>query len=135
MRRLLAIIAMLLLMSASVSASAAEDPKIILTSETKVGEVVFLKLPGNPQVGYKWRLNKELSTGLDLVSVDQIGWQMAPKGRSMFFQQRSVLNVVVRAKAAGQAQLAFDYYRRLSGRTYSKTSLVRVIIKPTQISQ
>jgi len=135
MRRLLAIIAMLLLVSASVSASAAEDPKIILTSETKVGEVVFLKLPGNPQVGYKWRLNKELSTGLDLVSVDQIGWQMAPKGRSMFFQQRSVLNVVVRAKAAGQAQLAFDYYRRLSGRTYSKTSLVRVIIKPTQISQ
>ena len=53
----------------------------------------------------------------------------------MFFQQRSVLNVSVRAKAAGQAHLAFDYYRTLGGRTYSKTSLVRVIIKPTLVSQ
>ncbi len=135
MRLHLAITAMLLLASGSGRAIAADEPNIILTSETKVGEVVFLKLPGNPQVGYKWRLNKELSTGLDLVSVDQIGWLMAPKGRSMFFQQRSVLNVVVRAKAAGQAQLAFDYYRRYSGYTYSKTSMVRVIIKPTLVSQ
>ncbi len=49
----------------------------------------------------------------------------------MFYQPQSVLNVSVRAKASGQAQLAFDYYRRLSGRTFSKTSMVRVIIKPT----
>jgi len=135
MRRLLAIIAMLLLASGSGSAIAAEDPKIILTSETKVGEVVFLKLPGNPQTGYKWRLNKNLSTGLDLVSVDLMGWLMAPKGRSIFYQPQSVLNVSVQAKASGQAQLAFDYYRKLSGRTFSKTSMVRVIIKPTQINQ
>jgi len=126
---------MLLLVSGSLSASAAENPEIILTSETSVGEVVFVKLPGNPQEGYKWRLNKELSTGLDLVSVDQIGWLMAPKVKSMFFQQQSVLNVSVRAKASGQAHLAFDYYRRYNGYTYSKTSLVRVIIKPTLVSQ
>ena len=137
MRPTLAIIAMLLLASGSGSgsANAAEDPQIILTSETKVGEVVFVKLPGNPQEGYKWRLNKELSTGLDLVSVDQIGWLMAPKVKSMFFQQQSVLNVSVRAKASGRAHLAFDYYRRYSGYTYSKTSMVRVIIKPTLARQ
>lgn len=135
MRKLLAIIAMLLLVSASGSASAAENPEIILTSETKVGEVLFVKLPGNPQEGYKWRLNKELSTGLDLVSVDQIGWLMAPKVKSMFFQQQSVLNVAVRAMSSGQALLAFDYYRRYSGYTYSKTSMVRVIIKPTLARQ
>ena len=108
MRPTLAIIAMLLLASGSGSANAAEDPQIILTSETKVGEVVFVKLPGNPQEGYKWRLNKELSKGLDLVSVDQIGWLMAPKVKSMFYQPKSVLNVSVRARASGQADLAFD---------------------------
>ncbi len=135
MRPTLAIIAMLLLASGSGSANAAEDPQIILTSETKVGDVVFVKLPGNPQEGYKWRLNKELSTGLDLVSVDQIGWLMAPKVKSMFYQPKSVLNVAIRARASGQAQLAFDYYRRHSGYTYSKTSMVRVIIKPTLARQ
>jgi len=135
MRPTLAIIAMLLLASGSGSANAAEDPQIILTSETKVGDVVFVKLPGNPQEGYKWRLNKELSTGLDLVSVDQIGWLMAPKVKSMFYQPKSVLNVAIRARASGQAQLAFDYYRRYSGYTYSKTSMVRVIIKPTLARQ
>ena len=135
MRPTLAIIAMLLLASGSGSANASEDPQIILTSETKVGEVVFVKLPGNPQEGYKWRLNKELSKGLDLVSVDQIGWLMAPKVKSMFYQPKSVLNVSVRARASGQADLAFDYYRRYSGYTYSKTSLVRVNIKPTLAHQ
>jgi predicted secreted protein len=135
MRPTLAIIAMLLLASGSGSANAAEDPQIILTSETKVGDVVFVKLPGNPQEGYKWRLNKELSTGLDLVSVDQIGWLMAPKVKSMFYQPKSVLNVSVRARASGQADLAFDYYRKYSGYTYSKTSMVRVIIKPTLTNQ
>ncbi len=60
---------------------------------------------------------------------------MAPKVKSMFFQQQSVLNVAVRAKASGKAHLAFDYYRSYSGYTYSKTSMVRVIIKPTLARQ
>jgi predicted secreted protein len=135
MRRLLAITAMLLLISGAGTAMAAKELKVIQTSETKVGEVVFLKLPGNPKAGYKWRLNRDLSKGLDLVSVDQIGWLIAPKGKSMFFQSQSVLNVSVKAKASGQANLAFDYYRRISGNTFVKTSLVRIIIKPTLASQ
>lgn len=135
MRKLLAITAMLLLVSASGSASAADKPNIIQTSETKVGEVLFVKLPGNPKEGYKWRLNKERSTGLDLVSVDQIGWLMAPTVKSMFYQQKSVLNVAIRARSSGQALLVFDYYRRYSGYTFSRTSMVRVIIKPTLVSQ
>jgi len=126
---------MLVLVSGPLTTLAAKQPKIIQTSETKVGEMLFIKLPGNPKAGYKWRLNKDLSSGLDLVTVDQIGWLMAPKGRSMFFQTQSVLNVSVLAKASGQADLAFDYYRRIGGRTLSSTSMVRVIIKPTLASQ
>ena len=137
MRALLAIAAMLVLVlvSGPVTALAAKQLKIIQTSETKVGEMLFIKLPGNPKAGYKWRLNKDLSTGLDLVSVDQIGWLMAPEERSIFFPRRSVLNVFVQAKASGQANLAFDYYRRIGGRILSTTSIVRVIIKPTLASQ
>ena len=135
MRALLAITAMLVLVSGPVTTHAANQLKIIQTSETKVGEILFIKLPGNPKAGYKWRLNKDLSTGLDLVTVDQIGWLMAPEGRSMFFQTQSVLNVSVQAKASGQADLAFDYYRQVGGRTLSSTSMVRVIIKPTLARQ
>ena len=132
MRRLPAIAVLIFLVSGP---SIAKELKIIQTSETKVGEVLFLKLPGNPKAGYKWRLNKELSTGLDLVSVDQIGWLIVGERKSMFFSSQSALNVAVRAKAAGRADLAFDYYRRISGNTFSKTSLVRVIIRPTLARQ
>ncbi|GBE43367.1 chagasin family peptidase inhibitor I42 [bacterium BMS3Bbin10] len=113
----------------------AKKTRIIQTLETRTGEIVFLKLPGNPSVGYKWRLNKDLSKGLDLVKVDEIGWFMAQKGRSMFFQEQSMLNVAVRALSAGQADLAFDYYRRMGGRTYTRTSIVRVVIKPPPATQ
>ncbi len=113
----------------------AREPKIIQNLETMAGEIVFLKLPGNPTIGFKWRLNKALSRGLHLVKVDQIGWLMAQKGRSMFFQEQSMLNVAVWAETAGKVDLAFDYYRRIGGRTYNKTSIVRVVIKPKLAAQ
>ncbi|MFQ5625436.1 MAG: hypothetical protein ACE5FM_02150 [Methyloligellaceae bacterium] len=132
MRRLMLIVAIALLVSGPAASVCAKVLKIIETVEASAGGVVFVKLPGDPSVGYKWRLNKNLSTGLDLVEVDQLGW-LVPKRRSIFFRvqrARSVQNIAVRAKAAGQADLAFDYYRRLGGRTYSRTSIVRVIIAP-----
>jgi predicted secreted protein len=135
MHRLLMIAAMLTFVSGPGTAIATKKIKIIQTSETKVGEVLFLKLPGNPKGGYKWRLNKELSKGLDLVAVNQIGWIMAPTEKSMFFQNQNVLNVSVRANSSGQADLAFDYYRYAGGRMISKTSMVRGIIKPILASQ
>lgn len=135
MRRLLVIATMLLLVSGPGTALAAKELKIMQTSEARVGELVFIKLPGNPQAGYKWRLNKEKSKGLNLVSVDLIGWLMAPEKKSMFFQKQSLMNVSVKTKASGQADLAFDYFRRIGGRMVASTSLVRVIIKPTLASQ
>lgn len=135
MHRLLILAAMLVFVSGPDTAIAAKKIEVIQTSETKVGEVLFLKLPGNPKGGYKWRLNKKLSKGLDLVAVDQIGWIMAQTEKSMFFQNKNVLNVSVRANRSGQADLAFDYYRYSGGRMISKTSIVRVIIKPTLASQ
>ena len=132
MRRLMLIVAIALLVSGPAASLCAKEFKIIQTLEAKAGGLMFLKLPGNPSVGYKWRLNKKLSKGLNLVEVDQLGW-LVQQRRSIFFRvQRAqgVQNIAVWAKAAGQADLAFDYYRRMGGRTYSRTSIVRVIIRP-----
>jgi len=108
--------------------------KVIETQSTRVGEVVFVKLPGNPTIGYKYRLNRELSKGLDLVKVDFLGWLMTSKTRTIFFRKRDTMNVAVRAKAAGQVELAFDYYRNISDQTHLTTSLVHVNIKPSKTS-
>ena len=133
MRRLMLIVAIALLVSGPAAPVCAKEFKIIQTIEARAGEIMFLKLPGDPSVGYKWRLNNKLSKGLDLVEVDQLGWLREQKVRSIFFRvqrAQSVQNIAVLAKAAGQAHLAFDCYRRMGGRTYNRTSIVRVIIKP-----
>jgi len=126
------IVAIALLVSGPAASLCAKEVKIIQTLEAKAGGLIFLKLPGDPSVGYKWRLNKKLSKGLNLVELDQLGW-LVQQRRSIFFpvqRAQGVQNIAVWAKAAGQADLAFDYYRRLGGRTYSRTSIVRVIISP-----
>ena len=135
MRRYLVIFGLFLLFLAPASFVSAKPPKIIDTQESQVGEIVFFKLPGDPGKGYKWQFNKDLSTGTNLVDVTQLGWLMADKVKSMFFQQQSKMNVAVRTKAAGQADLAFDYSRKLGGRTYTKTVIVRIIIKPQLAAQ
>lgn len=103
--------------------------------DTHVGGVFMLKLPGNPTGGYRWRLNVEQSRGLDLVDVQQVGWIMAPEAPSLFFRQNSTLNVAVRGKAAGEATLAFDYYRTWGSRAGVRTTLVLVRIKPAEIAR
>lgn len=108
----------------------APAPKVIFTKQVKVGEQTFVKLPGNPEACYKWRLNPGMSQGLGLVSVKMIGWLMAKKGRSIFKQEKNLMNVSVAGKAAGEARLAFDYYRIQEGRYVTRTSLVKFIVKP-----
>lgn len=136
LRQLLLIAAAIMLVLGPGAPAWAKQLKLVQTLEAKTGEIVFFKLPGDPSVGYKWRLNTDLSKGLDLVTVEQIGWLIAQKGQSMFFQQeQSKLNIAVRTLAAGQVDLAFDYYRRFGGRIYTTTSVVRVIIKPQLATQ
>jgi hypothetical protein len=135
MRQYFVILGLFLLFLTPADIASARPPKLIDTQETHVGEILFFKLPGDPSAGYKWRLNEGLSTGLHLVDVDQIGWLLAEKGKSMFFKKRSALNIAVRTMAAGEAILAFDYYRRIGGRTFTKTSLIRIYIKPRLASQ
>jgi len=104
--------------------------KVLETQEIRAGETIFVKLPGNPAIGYKYKLNRNLSSGLHLVNVHLLGWLMTSKSQTIFFRRRDVLNVAIQAKSPGQVDLAFDYYRRIGGRTRKSTSMVRVIIKP-----
>ena len=129
MRLHLVIFGLFLLLLSTASSVSAKAPKIVKNLESHIGEITFIKLPGNPQIGYKWRFNQQLSTGYNLVEVIPLGWIMAQKG-SMFFQKEHVMNIALRAKAAGQADLTFVYSRRIGGRTLSKTVIVRILIKP-----
>jgi len=114
---------------------AAKEPKIIETSEVSVGSIAFVKLPGNPDLGYKWRLNREKSRGLDLVKVEKIGWLKGQQKLSIFAEARSRLNVLLTGKAAGQADVAFDYYKSFGGRMISRTSIIRVTVTPKLANQ
>jgi len=139
MRRHLVILWIFLQLLSSANAAWAgqhnQHLKLIDTQETKAGEILFLKLPGNPSIGYKYRLNKGFSSGLHLVDVDFLGWLMTSKSQTIFFRRRDVMNVAVRIKTPGVADLAFDYYRIISGRTRITTTLVRINIKPSHTRQ
>ena len=114
---------------ASVGTTAAKS-KLPESVATSVGETVMVKLPGNPRAGYKWQVNKKKSKNLDLITVQQVGWLLAPEGRSYFFDQPSVLNFSVKGKAAGEAEIAFDYFRT-SGAIYRvQSAIVKVFVKP-----
>ncbi|MHA1163978.1 MAG: protease inhibitor I42 family protein [Alphaproteobacteria bacterium] len=139
MRRYLVILWTFLLFASAANAVWADQHnqhlKLIDTQEIKNGEILFLKLPGNPDIGYKYKLNRELSSGLHLVDIDFLGWLMTSKSQTIFFRKRDVMNVAVRTKAPGQAELAFDYYRRISGRTRTTTTLVRINIKMSKANR
>ncbi|MGE0612869.1 MAG: protease inhibitor I42 family protein [Hyphomicrobiales bacterium] len=94
----------------------------------RVGEVVMLKLPGNPKAGYRWQLSSANSRGLDLVKVDQLGWILSEEGRSMFFKQESLLNVAVHANAPGTADITFEYWRATAAPLLIRSTTTRVVI-------
>jgi len=101
-------------------------------AQGKVGEMFILRFPGNRAAGYRWRLNKERSSGLELVEVNQIAWTI-PNGTartSIFFKNPSILSIRLMPKAQGDAKLAFDYFRTWGNRPFVKTHFVDVPIPP-----
>lgn len=135
MRKFLAITICAAALGLPTYALAEREPDIIATSEIAVGDISFVKLPGNPDLGYKWRLNSEKSRGLEFVQVDKIGWLKGQQKRSLFAEARSRLNILLTGKAAGQAEVAFDYYKYFGGRLISRTSFIQVTVKPKSSKQ
>ena len=107
----------------------ARDAARVETAE--VGKILLLKFPGNRDAGYRWRLNEAESRGLDLVTVRNVGWTISENRKSIFFAKRtSIMSISVMPKAAGEADLAFDYFRVWGNRIHLRTERVRVVIKP-----
>ena len=100
-----------------------------------MGKLLLLKFPGDREAGFRWRFDKERSTGLDLVTVKEIGWTIPPKRKSFFFRrQPSIMTFSVMPEAPGRADLAFEYARLWGGRLQVMTKVVRVVIRPAAVA-
>ncbi len=102
------------------------------TRQARVGEMLILRLPGNREGGFRWRIVREKSVGLENVEVKPIGWTTKPDSqKSMFFRELPIMSVSVLPKSAGQAKIAFEYYRIYHTRPnfQPRTKFVRVHIK------
>lgn len=111
-------------------ALADSHPQPEATHQAKVGDVVLLKLPGDPKAGFRWQLSPANSRGLDLVKVDQVGWVIAEEGKSFFFKRESLLTVAVHAKAPGMADITFEYWRATANPLRVRSTTTRVVITP-----
>ena len=94
----------------------------------QVGQVLVLKFPGNHQGGYRWLLNRTRSTGLDRVTVKDLGWTIHGDRGSILTRKASVMRISVMPNIPGQATLAFDYVLAGYGRRAFRTKVIRLEI-------
>ncbi len=102
------------------------------TRQARVGEMLILRLPGNREGGFRWRIDRKKSTGLENVEVKPIGWMTKPNSqKSMFFRELPVMSISVLPKSAGKAKIALEYYRIYHTRPnfQPRTKFVQVHIK------
>ncbi len=83
------------------------------TKQTAVAENLVLHLEGKPAMGFVWRLARESSSGLNLVSVEELGWSFAAGRGSASFTKPGILRYLVVGKRPGKARLVFEYRREL----------------------
>lgn len=96
----------------------------------EVGKVLILDFPGNRSMAHRWRLVEERSSGLELVSVDPLGWIVAESG-SYFYGNQDTMRYRVIPKARGQADLIFEHnYKSWNQKHYFTWKTVRLIIGP-----
>lgn len=102
------------------------------TRQARVGEMLILRLPGNREGGFRWRIDREKSDGLENVEVKPIGWMTKPNSqKSLFFRELPVMSISVLPKSAGKAKIALEYYRIYHTRPnfQPRTKFVRLHIK------
>ncbi len=80
--------------------------------QVSVAENLVLHLEGKPAMGFVWRLDRDRSEGLDLVTVKELGWSFAARRGSASFTKPGILRYLVVGKRPGKARLVFEYRRR-----------------------
>lgn len=95
----------------------------LVTTPAFAGGDVLLKFPGNPSTGYHWVLNRSVSTGLDLVAVEDRGYG-APETDLIGAPAPAL--VAVRCTGTGPVRLVFDYTSP-DGSTVAETRAEEVV--------
>lgn len=102
----------------------------VFPHKVTIAENLVLRLEGKPAMGFVWRLDPERSSGLDLVSVDRLGWSFAAGRGSASFTKPGVLRYLVVGQRVGTASLVFEYRRKVETASPSAYWTYEVEITP-----
>lgn len=120
--RLFVLSAFLLTLIASVPADAQESSDAI---RLVVGAAKTITLEENPSTGFRWQINTAQSANFAAVSVKDLGYR---RGSSQLIGAPGVHRWRIKGKAAGNAQVVFDYARSWEHVAPAKRHTVRVEI-------
>ena len=79
------------------------------TRQTRIGESYEFLLDGNPSTGYTWQLEKEQSSGLDVVEVTSLGYTGQAEGTQVLGAPEKFA-FRIKSLKAGDAHLVFGYH-------------------------
>ncbi len=114
-----------------VPAVAGDVQSVTEVKQAQVGQTLILNFPGNRKAARRWRFVRDRSKGLEVVDVDTLGWIISTDGNSPAKRNRDRMRFRVLAKAAGQADLTFEFTRRgWSGKYRFEWKMVRVVVTP-----
>ncbi len=97
---------------------------------TRVGQMLILKLPGQPDSGYRWRMIAEESQGRELVNVRELGWTFQRSQGLFSVREVGTLRYTVETRAAGKAYLVFEYRRMVPEPPPGRRRIVEIDIAP-----
>lgn len=99
--------------------------------KAQVGEELILDFKGNKKSLHRWRFIRDVSRGLELLEVSELGWILSNKIRKSAFSAEDVHRYRILPKAEGQADLVFQHnYRSMRGTFLFKRKTIRIIIHP-----
>ena len=102
--------------------------------KAQVGEMLIVRLPGQPDSGYKWRMNVAESHGQDLVLVRELGWTYKEVRGSFTVRHVGILRYTVETKAPGKALLIFEYLRSVPEPPPGRRRMFEIDIAPASLS-
>jgi len=120
--RLFVLSACLLTLIASVPADAQESSEAI---RLVVGATKTISLEENPSTGFRWQINTAQSANFGAVRLNDLGYR---RGSRQLIGAPGVHRWRIKGRAAGNAQIVFDYARSWEHVAPAKRHTVRVEI-------
>jgi predicted secreted protein len=99
-------------------AATAALPESAVAENKRIGNSYEFEMEGNPSTGYKWKLNAQASTGLDVVKVEALGYG---KAKSRKVGAPAIFIFRITCIGSGFARLQFDYVSPGSNRKVARS--------------